>query len=209
MELIKKLEKRVSVRNYTDAPVKKTDIMLMLEAVQLAPSGKNRQNWHFVIVEDRRVIQEIEAVIRKKNQTLAECIEDPNKKRKFEKLIEYALVFKRAPVTVLAFASEYRPTAMKEMLEAGLEEEAIQLERTAPGIQNLGAAMEHFCLAAADLGYGTCWMTSPNYAAKEIQETLPLDLSGFQLVAMTPLGVPGQIGERPKRKNIEEISSWI
>lgn len=209
MELIKTLEKRVSVRNFTDAPVKKEDVKSMLEAVQLAPSGKNRQNWHFVIVEDRAVIDKLEMVIRKKNQILAESIEDSEKKRKFEKFVEYALLFKRAPVTVLVFASDYTPTGVNEMRAAGLAEEAIQLERTAPGIQNLGAAMEHFCLAAADLGYGTCWMTSPNYAAKEIQESLPLDLPGFQLVAMTPLGVPGQIGQRPRRKNIEEISSWI
>lgn len=209
MGTLKIFEQRVSVRNYTDQPVKKEDIEQMLEAVQLAPSGKNRQNWHFVIVEDRAVIQEMEAVIRKKNQILAKAIADPDKKRKFEKFVEYALVFNRAPVTVLAFAGDYPPTAMNEMLKAGLKEEAMQLARTAPGIQNIGAAMEHFCLAAADLGYGTCWMTSPNYAAKEIQEVLPLDLAGFQLVAMTPLGVPGQIGERPKRKKIEEISSWI
>ncbi len=209
MALIKAFEKRVSVRNFTDAPVKKEDVKLMLEAVQLAPSGKNRQNWHFVIVEDRAVIEKIETAVRKKNQILAACIEDSDKKRKFEKFVEYALVFKRAPVTVLVFASDYHPTGVNEMQAAGLAEEASQLERTAPGIQNLGAAMEHFCLAAADLGYGTCWMTSPNYAAKEIQESLPLELPGFHLVAMTPLGVPGQIGERPKRKKIEEISSWI
>ena len=209
MELIQAFEKRVSVRNFTDEPVKKEDVEQMLEAVQLAPSGKNRQNWHFVIVQNRSVIEEIEAAIRKKNRTLAESIEDPEEKCKFEKFLEYALIFKRAPVTVLVFASDYQSTALKEMQAAGLTEEAIQLERTATGMQNLGAAIEHFCLAAADLGYGTCWMTSPNYAAKEIQETLPIELPGFQLIAMTPLGVPGQIGLRPKRKNIEEISSWI
>jgi nitroreductase len=209
MKLNEAFEKRVSVRNYTEAPVKKEDIKQMLEAVQLAPSGKNRQNWHFVIVESQSIIEEIEAVIRKKNRILAEGIEDADKKRKFEKFLDFALIFKRAPVTVLVFASDYQSTALDEMQAVGLTEEAVQLERTAPGIQNVGAAMEHFCLAAADLGYGTCWMTSPNYAAKEIQEALPIDLPGFHMVAMTPLGVPSQIGVRPKRKKIEEISSWI
>lgn len=201
--------KRVSVRAYSDAPVKKEDIESMLEAVQLAPSGKNRQNWHFVIVEDRAVIDTMESAIREKNARLAATIEDEDKKRKFEKFVEFALVFKRAPVTVLVFASDYQPTGVKELRLAGLDQEADILVQTAPGIQNLGAAIEHFCLAAANLGYGTCWMTSPNYAAKEIEAVLPVDLPGYQLVAITPLGVPAEIGQRPKRKGIDEISTWI
>jgi nitroreductase len=204
-----RFEKRVSVRAYSDAPVKKDHLEQMLEAVRLAPSGKNRQNWHFVIIQDRQVIDRIEAAIREKNRRLAATIEDPDKKRKFEKFLEFALVFKRAPVTVLVFASTYTPTAYREMVAAGLDQEAEDLLKTAPGIQNLGAAIEHFCLAAADLGYGTCWMTSPNYAAKEIQEILPVDLPGYQLVAMTPVGVPAEIGPRPRRKATEEISTWI
>lgn len=204
-----KFESRVSVRAYTETPVERADIEKMLAAVQLAPSGKNRQNWHFVIVENREVIEKMEMAVREKNQRLAASIEDSDKKRKFEKFVEFALIFNRAPVTVLVFASEYQPTGLEELKAAGLEEEAFDLERTAPGIQNLGAAIEHFCLAAADLGYGTCWMTSPNYAAKEIQSVLPVELEGYKLVAMTPLGVPAEIGQRPKRKGIEEISTWI
>lgn len=201
--------RRVSVRAYSDAAVKKEDIKTILEAVQLAPSGKNRQNWHFVIVEDRTVIDQIEVAIREKNARLASTIEDEDYKRKFEKFVEFALVFKRAPVTVLVFASDYQPTGMRELRNAGLDEEAEILAHTAPGIQNLGAAIEHFCLAAADLGYGTCWMTSPNYAAKEIEAVLPIDLPDYHLVAITPLGVPAEIGRRPKRKGIDEISTWI
>lgn len=203
------LNKRVSVRAYSDAPVKNEDVKRMLEAVQLAPSGKNRQNWHFVIVEDQAVIEKIAVAIREKNLRLAATIEDEDKKRKFEKFVEFALIFKRAPVTVLVFAGDYEPTGVQELRLAGLEEEADALEKTAPGIQNIGAALEHFCLAAADLGYGTCWMTSPNYAAKEIEKALPVDLPGYRLVAMTPLGVPAEIGQRPKRKGIDEISTWI
>ena len=57
---------------------------------------------------------------------------------------------------------------MKELKAIGACEEEIQeVVRTNPGIQSVSAAVENLMLAAADMGYGTCWMTSGNYAARE------------------------------------------
>ncbi len=48
------------------------------------------------------------------------------------------------------------------------------LLKPSPGVQNVAAAMENLLLAAANMGYGGCWMTGPNYASEEICEVLDL-----------------------------------
>lgn len=50
---------RRSIRAYTDQPVSEADIQSLLEAGMAAPSASNRQPWHFVVVTDRKLLQEL------------------------------------------------------------------------------------------------------------------------------------------------------
>ncbi|MFP4113004.1 MAG: nitroreductase family protein [Spirochaetota bacterium] len=52
MGLLPEIEKRASVRSYTDEPVSQEALDRILEAGRLAPSAKNRQSWRFVVVTD-------------------------------------------------------------------------------------------------------------------------------------------------------------
>ena len=78
-----------------------------------------------------------------------------------------------------------------------------------PGMQNIGAAMENFTLRAIELGYGSCWMTSQNYAAEEIEhilkENYQFEKEGFHLAAMLAVGVPEENQKSPKKRELEEI----
>lgn len=44
---------RKSIRKFKDTPVPTKDLKEMIKAATYAPSGKNLQNWHFVVVSDR------------------------------------------------------------------------------------------------------------------------------------------------------------
>jgi nitroreductase len=52
MEFYEVLRTRRSIRKYKPAPVEPEKIDRMLEAVRLAPSAKNIQPWHFIVVKD-------------------------------------------------------------------------------------------------------------------------------------------------------------
>jgi len=54
MDVIEVIEKRRSVRSYTDKPVERDKIQRLLEAARLAPSASNRQEWRFVVVTDKK-----------------------------------------------------------------------------------------------------------------------------------------------------------
>lgn len=50
------LKKRRSIRQYTDQPVEKEKIDLLVEALLRSPSSRDFNPWQFVVVTDRRLI---------------------------------------------------------------------------------------------------------------------------------------------------------
>ena len=59
MDIYEAIEKRYSVRTYQDRAVEEEKLARVLNAGRLAPSGRNRQEWKFVVVRDAEVRQAI------------------------------------------------------------------------------------------------------------------------------------------------------
>ncbi len=59
MELSKVIEERRSVRHFNDKPIERRVIEDILGYAILSPSAHNRQPWHFVIVRDSLVKEDI------------------------------------------------------------------------------------------------------------------------------------------------------
>ena len=56
---IELLLKRRSVRKYSGEPVGTDELTKLLEAAMAAPSAKNRQPWHFVVVQDKKTLKKL------------------------------------------------------------------------------------------------------------------------------------------------------
>lgn len=210
MDQLEFIYKRHSVRNFTDEPVKEADLQAIFKAATYAPSGKNRQNWHFVVVKNKEKIAKIAELVTAKNAELAVYLPE-DKSKALLGMAAYHTVFKKAPLLILAYAGRYQSVG-DDLLAAGNMPavEAEEYQKAHAGVQNVAAAMENLLLAAAGLGYGTCWMTGPTYAAKEITAYLGFDKPGYELVAMTPLGVPAPGNyANPARKPLEEVLTVI
>jgi len=69
---------------------------------------------------------------------------------------------------------------------------------------DIGIALEHLILAAAEVGLGTCWIGA--FKEKLVKDILGVP-ENVRVVAITPLGYPGAGAETPKRgrKSISEI----
>jgi nitroreductase len=67
MNVMEAIKKRCSVRSYQNRPVEIEKVDKILEAARLAPSASNRQEWRFVVVQDRAIRQRLMAAA--KNQT--------------------------------------------------------------------------------------------------------------------------------------------
>jgi len=59
MEVFEAIKTRRSVRAYLDRPVPKETLLKLLEAATYAPSAKNIQPWHFIIVTDKEKRQKL------------------------------------------------------------------------------------------------------------------------------------------------------
>jgi len=68
-ELINTIFARRSIRDYTDKKISQSEIKIMLEAAMAAPSAANLKPWHFVVVTDRQVLDNL-ATVHPSSKTL-------------------------------------------------------------------------------------------------------------------------------------------
>ena len=143
MEFRNCVENRRSIRSFRPDPVRREDILYCLDAARLSPSSLNCQPWRFVVLDDPQL----------KNRA-ASYISNP--------LLKSNLHARQAPV-LIAVVSD-------------LSENPNPLYRTAVkkfGMYqyDLGAAVQTLCLAAADLGLGSCIMSTIRNK-KQLQDLL-------------------------------------
>ena len=58
-QIFENIMSRTSVRSYTDMPVEPEKVEIMLRAGMAAPSACNKQPWHFVVINDRDILDQI------------------------------------------------------------------------------------------------------------------------------------------------------
>ena len=178
-EFLRLCRARTSVRRFSDRPVEREKIERCLEAAQRAPSADNLQPWRFVIFDDPTRKQQVaDAVLRG----------------------AYALSkrFASAPVLVALI--------IKENLLVNRAAGAVQ--GTQWQLVDAGIGGEHFVLAAAEQGLGTCWIGW--YDGRALIRHLGLRGRGFRPVALIALGYPAadvSPHESP-RKPVSKIAAW-
>ena len=129
MNFLDLIQKRRSVRRYSDRPVVKEDILKCLEAARLAPSACNSQPWHFIVIDE----PELKARVAE---------------RIFSGLYSMNRFAKEAPVLVAVVSEK-----MKFLASLGG-----QFRGTRYCLVNIGIACEHLVLQAQELGIGSCWI---------------------------------------------------
>lgn len=210
MKTLDCIYQRKSIRKFKDEPVLEDDLKEILRGALNAPSAVNCQNWHFVAIRNKEKIKAIKAIVMNKYEDIIQKLETQELIDRFNKKIKYYTFFDQAPVLILVFASEYKSKTPLILKESGYAQDIELFENADPSIQGVGAAIQNLQLNATFHGYGTTWMTGPNFAIREIENYLDLELEGYQMVAMSPLGVPSD-GQHftPKKKGIEDKVTFI
>lgn len=203
--------KRKSIRDYKDAVIPKEDILKMLDAATHAPSPKHQQNWHFVVVQDKETINKMAEAVSKSHEYIASLTKNEDEKKKFMRVLPYYINFQRASCAILVYANEYKMVEEKILRENNVGEDIIEvMKSTQSAAQGIGAAVENFMLAATAMGYGTCYMTGPAHAKKEIEEIINFEKPEYSLMSIISLGVPAdETPDSPKRKPLEEVVTFI
>ncbi|MDY4575276.1 MAG: nitroreductase family protein [Intestinibacter sp.] len=203
--------KRKSIRKFKDQEVPKEDLMEMLKAATYAPSAKNQQNWHFTVITNKDKIEEIAKVVADRHTEIADLAEEEKDRDNMNKFLKYYTVFKNAPVLVLFYAKSYKSIEYKILNDKPECKDLYDIAISSKSeIQTIGAAIENFLLAAANMGYGACYMTGPIHSKDKIYEIIGHDESEGELMALVPVGVPeDKEAPQPKRLPLEDVVTFI
>lgn len=207
MKELEFIYKRKSVRKFKPDMISKEDIENIIRAAGAAPSATNSQNWFFYVITNKEKILMLKDVVISKQVELLSKIEDEKTSSILKKYIKYATFFENAPVVIIPCISEYNFLSRSSFENANISEDELKyIFKDHSEIQNIGAAIENLVLAAAALGYGTCWMTAASYANFDIAKFLGTDLFP---VAIIPIGYEEGNSISPVKKDVSEIYKII
>lgn len=177
MDFFSLIEKRESVRGYFDKAVEREEIIKIIEAARLAPSACNAQPWKFVIVDNEKTKEEVS-------------------KKLYDSRIGLNKFALTAPVFIVIIGEKRNLTSKMGEL----------IKRKDYTSMDIGITSEHICLAATELGLGTCMMGW--FEEKGIKKILNIPMNK-EIHLVISLGYYENKEPRKKiRKSIDEIISF-
>jgi nitroreductase len=191
METLEAIATRRSIRHFKSDPIPQEVLEQILQAGVMAPSGKNRQPWRFVVVSEGRRAEMVrhmrEGIARMKAQ--GENIGSAE---------GTAAVMEQAPVTVFVF----NPFGTHPWLTRSIDQAFTDLVN----VQSIGAAIQNMCLAAHTLGLGSLWICDVFFAYDELIRWLGQDT---QMVAAVTLGYPVDHPTAYSRQTLSDVTVWF
>ncbi len=166
------VNKRESCRKFSGRTINREDLLKCVEAARLAPSACNSQPWKFIIVDDPAL----------KNELCRAAFSAPYTASWPEKAGAIVVVLSESGTFASRIGNLVRDTRYY--------------------LIDIGIAVEHFILQAAELGLGTCWMGWFN--EKGVKKVLGLPASS-KVDIIVPVGYAESNETRKKvRRRIEE-----
>ena len=190
MELMTAIQNRRSIRRFKSDPIPREALVEILEAARLAPSGKNLQPWHFVVVQGA-ARKEMAACL---DAGLVSCREAGIPTGSAENTFR---IMKDAPATVFVFSrrDSFHPEARS------VPDYVLSLVDA----QSVGGAIEHMLLRATELSIGSLWIADTFFAYKELCEWLEED---SLLLAAVALGYADEAPDARPRRALERLVEW-
>lgn len=213
MELAKAITDRRSIRKYLSKDVPDELLMEAFELARWAPSGGNFQSWKFLVVKNRKIINEVADAFQEKVDTFTNWPEAEEYRETAENYRKNAAFFREAPVLIVALSCGYKSVADLILSKKGekdpLAMQMIQNRRLAPtSVQQIGGFVVHLLLVLHSLGLGTCWMSGPLIAKGEIEEILEVP-GGEDVVACIPVGYPAESPSAKPKKTVDELVVFV
>lgn len=191
------INSRRSIRKFQRKEVPLEALRLVLEAARVAPSGKNKQPWHFLVYGGGEKTALLSAMARGLNREREGTAFLPESSAGVPNAGHTLRIMEEAPIVILILNPEGKDLRKPLSME----------ERTTELIDTLsaGAAIENMLLRAQELGLGTLWIGNTFFAYPELVSYLQTDALLLGAVAV------GYAAEEPAarpRKRLDEIVEY-
>lgn len=203
------IKSRRSVRVMSPEPIPAADIEAIVDCGLYAPSGSNQQPWHFAVITNRDLINDIKEKVAGKVDEIKDRISSASARKSFDGYIQYITFFGNASALICCFVEPYR--ALLERLLSRYAPELSVSTRENASVQSVAAAVENMLLAAHAMGYAGCWMTGPLIAKEEIEELVKPE-GKWGLLAVIALGRRDKNRPEPKapeRRPRDDVVSYF
>jgi len=197
MDVLEAIAGRRSVKKFADTRVEDEKLRKIAQAALWAPSGQNLQPLRLWMIRDRERIAKIEGEVyrfglklkrlRPLIQLFAGDLRGAKGKRVFKSLKEQ--LFNGAPVLVMTGADPKESTTSR--IDCTLAAQNIQL-------------------AAHGLGLGSCYVGWAKLAGRlpALRRELKIP-PGVEIVDGVVIGYPAGPRGAPKRKELDEVTTWL
>lgn len=209
MDFFETINTRKTIRKYKPDMPNMEDIKKIIDSARLAPSATNSQNWQFIVIKNKKLMEQMKNAVINEYDKLAELNNDEEFLEKINYFKNYSTFFTNAPV-LIAIVETPRTSYITEMMKKlNFTPEQIKLMRPDSSLLSIGAAIENMSLSAHNLGYGTCWMVAPIIAAETFDKLLNLE-ENAHVVSLLPLGIPyNENYQSPAKKSLDEVMKII
>ena len=160
--ILETIKSRRSVRKYLPDQIKQEELNIILEAGIYAPSGHNDQPWHFTVIHNKELIDQMDTET-KKNMANApvDWVRNMGKNDKLR-------IFHNAPTVIVVSG---RKDALAPLIDSS-------------------AAVQNMLLAAKSLNIGSCWIGLAKFFFQNPENALKLDLASFFQTIIEDMYIP-------------------
>ncbi len=182
MEFQDLLLARESCRAYSSKPVAREDIVKIVEAGRMTPSGCNSQPWKFIIVESPEAKAKMCDALLIEPQGITGS--------PWREQVSAFIIVVEQPAVLMPVAQEYYQDS----------------QRFAPG--DIGMAALNMCYAATDLGISSCVIGMIDQKKMEKNFGIPEGRTVRMVLALGYSATPDQPPRKKIRKSFEEVCSF-
>ncbi len=181
-DVLKTIENRRSTRGFLEEQINKDDLEKIINAGFLAPSAMNTQDWHFVVVQDKTLLNDLN---EKAKAVLPEVLRERMKAR-FNGSEDYSL-FYDAPTVIFIFAKD------------GEHYSSL----------NSSYASQNMVLASESLGYNSCYIGSivSAFADQTCYDMLKVP-SGYKISIAIAMG-KGKIEMPKSQRDFTKVTYFL
>lgn len=192
-DLYQLIESRKSIRKYKEDPVPVDMLERILNAGMHAPSGKNKQNWRFFVVQGKKRDEYLQ-YSQKSWLGVKDVLEKTLKPSLYKFTERFFYTLGGAPVLILCYSLNSPE------------------ERHYTSIGSVYMAVENMILAAISEGLGTCPMGAPLEIKNEVDEFLGIknikvpEGSELELLCGLVLGYPDHEPPKAPRQTEDRVT---
>lgn len=183
-ETLQVIAKRRSIRKYRPDQISDEEIREIMKAAIYAPSARNQQKWHFTVIQDETLIDEMAAVVQKNaaltgNEQVARFMDNPG----------FHVFFHAPTVVVVSY-------------EAGEEDIFVEMD--------CGMAVQNILLAAQSMGIGSCTIGFSRFLllspeGVELLKGLKVP-EGYRHLCAVSLGYPQEEHPKMPYRNMDVVT---